>query len=182
MPWAAYYWFRAPVGTKWRPLAGALGWQLDVRAGASYAVAPGTVTRAGTYTALGDCRTVAELPVWLARDLDRTGHRVRPERPRTALAWRSRRMGIGYAAAAVEAELRTVAEAQPGTRNATLNRASFNLGTLCAASRLDRGQLVDVLLDAARHGGLSDREAAAAIRSGLTAGERNPRTHTGAAA
>ncbi|MGW2584933.1 bifunctional DNA primase/polymerase [Streptomyces virginiae] len=177
-----HYWFRAPAGTTWRPLAGALGWQLDVRAGASYAVAPGTVTRAGTYTALGDCRAVAELPVWLARDLDRTGHRVRPERPRTVQPWRSRPMGSGYAAAAVEAELRTVAEAQPGTRNATLNRASFNLGTLCAAGRLDRGQLVDVLLDAARHGGLSDREAEAAIRSGLTAGERNPRMHTGAAA
>ncbi|MFD7611336.1 hypothetical protein [Streptomyces sp. NPDC059828] len=75
-----------------------------------------------------------------------------------------------------------MAEAQPGTRNATLNRAAFKLGTLCAAGRVDRGQLVDVLLDTARHGGLPEREAEAAIRSGLTAGERRPRTYTGRAA
>ncbi|KNB53081.1 hypothetical protein AC230_09315 [Streptomyces caatingaensis] len=177
-----HYWFRAPAGTQWRPQAGALGWQLDVRAGSSYAVAPGTVTCDGAYTPLGDCRVVAELPVWLARDLDRTGHRVRPERPRVALPWRSRGMGTGYVAAAVEAELRAVAEAQPGTRNDTLNRAAFSLGTLLAPGRLDRAQVADVLADAARHAGLSGREAESAIRSGLAAGERHPRTLTGAAA
>ncbi|MEU2428690.1 bifunctional DNA primase/polymerase [Streptomyces sp. NPDC007861] len=176
-----HYWFRAPAGTQWRPQAGALGWQLDVRAGVSYAVAPGTVTRSGTYTALGDCRTVAELPVWLARDLDRTGHRVRPERPRVALPWHSRGVSTGYVAAAIEAELRAVAEALPGTRNDTLNRAAFALGTLCDAGRLDRAQVADVLADAARHAGLPDREAETAIRSGLTAGTRRPRTLAGAA-
>ncbi|WP_240351527.1 bifunctional DNA primase/polymerase [Streptomyces olivoreticuli] len=177
-----HYWFRAPAGTAWRPQAGALGWQLDVRAGSSYAVAPGTVTRDGAYTALGDCRAVTELPVWLARDLERTGHRVRPERPRVALPWRSRSVGSGYVAAAVESELRAVAEAQPGTRNATLNRAAFSLGTLCAVGRLEHDQLADVLRDAAQHAGLPEREADAAIRSGLSAGERHPRTLSGAAA
>lgn len=177
-----HYWFRAPARTQWRPQAGALGWQLDVRAGSSYAVAPGPVTREGGYTALGDCRTVTELPVWLARDLDRTGHRVRPERPSVVLPWRPRRMGNGYVAAAVEAELRTVAEAQPGTRNDALNRAAFSLGTLCGAGRLDRAQVADVLTDASRHAGLAEREAEAAIRSGLAAGQRHPRAMTGAAA
>ncbi|MDI3423955.1 bifunctional DNA primase/polymerase [Streptomyces luteolus] len=176
-----HYWFRAPADTKWRPLAGALGWQLDVRAGSSYAVAPGTVTRAGTYTALGECRAVAELPVWLARDLDRTGHRVRPERPRMALPWRSRSLGSGYIAGAIRGELRAVAEAQPGTRNGTLNRSAFNLGTLLAPGNLDRNRVADALLDAARHAGLPDREAEAAIRSGLAAGERQPRALRGAA-
>ncbi|MER6527651.1 bifunctional DNA primase/polymerase [Streptomyces sp. NPDC001508] len=175
-----HYWFRAPDGTQWRPMASALGWQLDMRAGSSYAVAPGTVTRSGAYTALGDCRTVAELPVWLARDLDRTGHRVRPERPRVALP-RPRDVGNGYVAAAVEGELRAVAEAPSGTRNHTLNRAAFNLGTLHAAARLDRAQIVDVLTDAARHAGLPEREAEAAIRSGMSAGERQPRPLAGVA-
>ncbi|MFG2756773.1 bifunctional DNA primase/polymerase [Streptomyces wuyuanensis] len=177
-----HYWFRAPADTNWRPLAGALGWQLDVRAGSSYAVAPGTTTRAGTYAALGECRTVAELPVWLARDLDRTGHRVHPERPRAVLPWRTRPLGTGYVAAAVRDELRAVAEAPSGTRNGTLNRAAFSLGTLIAPGRLNRRQVAAVLLDAARHSGLPEREAQAAIRSGLAAGERQPRTLTGAAA
>ncbi|MFF4220946.1 bifunctional DNA primase/polymerase [Streptomyces nondiastaticus] len=177
-----HLWFRAPAGTTWRPLAGALGWQLDVRAGSSYAVAPGTATRTGLYWLQGDCRTVAELPVWLARDLERTGHRVRPERPRVVLPWRTRRsMGNGYVAAAVRDELRAVAEAPSGTRNDTLNRAAFSLGTLLTPAGLDRDQVAGALLDAARHAGLSDGEAQAAIRSGLSAGARQPRT-LGAAA
>ncbi|MDK9498235.1 bifunctional DNA primase/polymerase [Streptomyces katrae] len=177
-----HYWFRAPAGTTWRPQAGALGWQLDVRAGSSYAVAPGTVTRAGAYEALGECRTVAELPVWLARDLDRTGHRLRPERPRTVLPWRrSRTLGTGYIAAAVREELRAVAEAASGTRNETLNRAAFSLGTLLASGGLDADQVTEVLLDAARHSGLPEGEAQAAIRSGLMAGQRHPRVFGGAA-
>lgn len=176
-----HYWFRAPAGTTWRPLAGALGWQLDLRAGTAYAVAPGTVTRAGAYTAMGDCRSVAELPVWLSRDLDRTGHRVRPERPRVVLPWRTPSLGTGHVAAAVRAELHAVASAQPGTRNGVLNRAAFNLGTLLAPAGLDRARLDDALLDAARHAGLPNREAESAIRSGLSAGERNPRTLAGAA-
>ncbi|MEU8550248.1 bifunctional DNA primase/polymerase [Streptomyces roseoverticillatus] len=177
-----HLWFRAPAGTKWRPLAGALGWQLDVRAGSSYAVAPGTATRSGTYTLQGECRTVAELPVWLARDLDRTGHQVRPERQRVVLPWHThRRMGNGYVAAAVRDELRAVAEAPSGTRNDALNRAAFSLGTLLAPAGLDRSQVADALLDAARHAGLPDGEAQAAIRSGLSAGARQPRT-LGAAA
>lgn len=177
-----HLWFRAPAGSVWRPQAGALGWQLDVRAGASYAVAPGTVTRSGAYAAQGRCRTVVELPVWLARDLERTGHRVRPERPVARLPWRGHSVGSGYVAAAVESELRAVAEAKPGTRNTALNRAAFNLGTLQAAGRLDRAQLADVLREAGQHAGLPDREAEAAIRSGSAAGERQPRTLTGAAA
>ncbi|GHC37890.1 bifunctional DNA primase/polymerase [Streptomyces cinnamoneus] len=177
-----HLWFRAPAGTTWRPLVGALGWQLDVRAGSSYAVAPGTATRAGRYTLQGDCRTVAELPVWLARDLDRTGHRVRPERPRVVLPWRTRcSVGSGYVAAAVRDELRAVAEAASGTRNDTLNRAAFSLGTLITPAGLDRAQVTDALLDAAHHAGLPEKEAQAAIRSGPSAGARQPRT-LGAAA
>ncbi|MFI1183245.1 bifunctional DNA primase/polymerase [Streptomyces sp. NPDC020799] len=176
-----HIWFRSPTGMTWRPLAGALGWQLDVRAGSSYAVAPGTVTRAGAYTVQGRCRMVAELPAWLARDLDRTGHRVRAERPRVVLPWRSRLIGTGYIASAVRGELSAVAEAQPGTRNGTLNRAAFRLGTLLAPANLDRGQVADALLEAARHAGLPDREAEAAIRSGMGAGERQPHTLGGAA-
>ncbi|MGW2365119.1 bifunctional DNA primase/polymerase [Streptomyces sp. NPDC001667] len=176
-----HLWFRSPAGMAWRPLAGALGWQLDIRAGSSYAVAPGTITRAGAYLAQGRCRAVTELPAWLARDLDRTGHRVRAERPRVVLPWRPRSAGTGYVATAVRGELSAVAEAQPGTRNGTLNRAAFRLGTLLAPGNLNRAQVTDALLDAARHAGLPDREAEAAIRSGVSAGERQPRTLGGAA-
>ncbi|GAU67622.1 putative DNA primase [Streptomyces sp. NBRC 110611] len=91
-------------------------------------------------------------------------------------------MDNGYVAAAVEAELRAVAQAPAGTRNATLNRAAFSLGTLCGAGRLDRVHVAGVLADAARHAGLGEREAEAAIRSGLAAGERHPRPLAGAAA
>ncbi|MFE9256331.1 hypothetical protein [Streptomyces sp. NPDC006879] len=71
---------------------------------------------------------------------------------------------------------------QPGTHNDPLNRAAFNLGTLCGAGRLDRAQVAAVLAETARHAGLSEREAEAAIRLGMAAGERHPRALSGVAA
>ncbi|MGW7578443.1 bifunctional DNA primase/polymerase [Streptomyces sp. NPDC054765] len=52
-----HLWYQVGDGSKWRmDSRGRLGWQVDIRADRSYAVAPGTRTRAGLYTLLGDCR------------------------------------------------------------------------------------------------------------------------------
>ncbi|MCK9496817.1 MAG: DNA primase, partial [Dehalococcoidia bacterium] len=81
----------------------------------------------------------------------------------------------GYVATALERELDAVATAAPGTRNDSLNRASFNVGTLVDSYGLDLRGVADALLAAALHAGLDDREARAAIRSGLHAGRQHPR-------
>jgi hypothetical protein len=62
-----------------------------------------------------------------------------------------------------------------GTRNDTLNRAAFRLGQLVAAGHLDPTYTADRLLGAATASGLGDAEAEATIRSGLHAGQSQPR-------
>jgi hypothetical protein len=79
-----------------------------------------------------------------------------------------------YAAAALEAETDRVARAPVGTRNDTLNRAAFALGRLVGAGLLDAMVVAYELDAAARHAGLGRAEIRRTIRSGMTAGRRQP--------
>jgi hypothetical protein len=81
-----------------------------------------------------------------------------------------------YALAALREETRRVADARPGTRNDTLNRAAFSLGQLVAARLLPPLPVMTALADAAACAGLPDDEARRTIRSGMAAGARKPRT------
>jgi hypothetical protein len=85
-----------------------------------------------------------------------------------------------YAHAALDREAAAVRTAAPGTCNHTLNRAAFNLGQLVAAGLLDAEQVRTVLLEAAMAApatGHADRERKAhqTIKSGLRAGQQQPR-------
>jgi hypothetical protein len=97
------------------------------------------------------------------------------------------RRSVGYAAAALQREAARVRAAPPGSCNATLNRAAFNLGQLVAAGLLDPEQVRAVLLGAALAApstGHSDRErkAKATITSGLRGGAAKPRRRRGGTA
>jgi hypothetical protein len=83
--------------------------------------------------------------------------------------------GGGYGRAALARERAAVAAAQPGRRNATLNRAAFNLGQLIAAGVLDLDQVRAVLLAAALEAGQPEAKARATIESGLAGGAAKPR-------
>ncbi|MGO9600990.1 MAG: phage/plasmid primase, P4 family [Isosphaeraceae bacterium] len=80
-----------------------------------------------------------------------------------------------YVAKALEDECQNVACAPMGSRNETLNKASFSLGQLVGAGVLDRACAERRLTDAAHACGLSDHELAATLRSGLDAGLGQPR-------
>ena len=101
-----------------------------------------------------------------------------PATPRTTLPPgeppRTGRCG-GYGRAALARERAGVAAALPGRRNATLNRAAFNLGQLVAAGLLDADQVRAVLLAAALEAGQPEAKARATITSGLTGGAAKPR-------
>ena len=86
-----------------------------------------------------------------------------------------------YGQTALDREAERVKTAPPGQRNDTLNRAAFNLGQLVASGHLTDSDVTDTLTDAARHAKLTETEIARTIASGLSAGQRNPRTHRGAA-
>ncbi|MFI6883185.1 hypothetical protein [Streptosporangium canum] len=64
--------------------------------------------------------------------------------------------------------------AAPGSRNHTLNAARA-LGQLVGADLLPRPLAEDALTTAGHAAGLSAREVATTVRSGLDAGQRRPR-------
>lgn len=68
-----------------------------------------------------------------------------------------------------------MAGAPEGTRNETLNRASFCLSQIVAAGGLDGGDVERLLLERALAAGLSEGEARATITSGMSVGTRHPR-------
>lgn len=90
-----------------------------------------------------------------------------------------------YAAAALTGETQRVLSARPptggmpGVRNDTLNRSAFRLGQLVAAGLLDEHTVRAYLTEAALTVGLPAAEARRTITSGMTAGQRHPRPHTG---
>jgi hypothetical protein len=98
--------------------------------------------------------------------------------PATAPAGR----GGGYGRAALTREQASVATAPRGRRNATLNRAAFNLGQLVAAGLLDADQVRAVLLAAALEAGNPEAKARATIESGLRGGAAKPRQRRDGAA
>jgi Bifunctional DNA primase/polymerase, N-terminal len=67
-----------------------------------------------------------------------------------------------------------VQDAPPGAANMTLNRQAFRLGTWCGAGLLPESDAAESLYSAARQRRIPDREARDTIKSGMTAGLRNP--------
>lgn len=93
-----------------------------------------------------------------------------PARPAVRHAW---------AETAMRNECEAVARAREGTRNATLNRAAFSLGQLIPGGYLDRSRVEVGLFGAAGACGLVTEAGEAAVRatlrSGIEAGEKEPR-------
>jgi len=98
-----------------------------------------------------------------------------PSPPRSSSSRPARTPPQRYATAALLLELNAIHRAQEGSRNDTLNRSSFSLGTLIGADLLDRAEVEQTLLEAAEKIGLSREEAEATIRSGIESGMKHPR-------
>lgn len=186
-----HVWYRVGNNRPWQSSVGstrgrALAWQVDIRARGSYVVAPGTTTRHGTYTSVGDVRTPGPLPDWLAQELQRTGHlpasgipapRPVPPRARQAVqeaggGWSASQGVLGAVLAPVEA----CGRASEGTGfSDALNRAAYTIGGLAAAGRVHQEQAVEALRQAARtvRPG-QERRIDQIIISGLNAGLKRP--------
>jgi len=168
-----HYWYRVPEGTRWKSDSKALGWQLDVKAGWGYGIAPGSVTPKGTYQRVGDCFTIAELPAWLAADLKRTGHYIDPGKNRrrvsaSQLLSRLSPQDDRYVKWVVEAELTQLGQEHEGGRNAATFNAAKALARFIGTGKLTEGEVEDLVVGAAPIGnGFSEREARSAARSGI---------------
>ncbi|GAA2431022.1 bifunctional DNA primase/polymerase [Streptomyces glaucus] len=136
-----HLYFLQPPGARLHSTAGRLAKKIDTRGWGGYVVAAGSTTPHGPYTVI-DNRPPAVLPQWLHEAL------TPPQRPNYAMAnFMERRSG--YAAAALRGEVRNVATAADGTRNATLLRAARALGRLVASGDLTRAEVEEALSRAA---------------------------------
>jgi hypothetical protein len=155
--------------------AGRLGPGLDIRGEGGYVLVPPSVHASGGRYRWVE-RPVGALPDWLA-DLAQP-HEREPRGRMEPLARPVHQPGA-WAAAALAAEVANVRNATEGTRNHTLNRAAFALGQLVGGGRLDPGDVVALLTDAALAAGLTAAETRATIASGLRAGIPQPRHPAG---
>ncbi|AWW43613.1 bifunctional DNA primase/polymerase [Streptomyces cadmiisoli] len=186
-----HVWYRVGDGRPWQSSVGssagrALAWQVDIRAHGSYIIAPGTTTRQGTYTPIGDAREPAALPLWLAQELERTGHLPAPNLPgprpvpprarQAVLAAGGGRDRVRPVLASVLAPVEVCGQVSEGAGfSDALNRAAYTLGGLIAAGRLPREEAEQALKEAAtvaRPG--QERRIEQIIRSGLAAGLKRP--------
>jgi hypothetical protein len=172
------YWLH-PGGVV-RNSAGRLGHHVDVRGDGGYVVAPPSTHNSGERYRWANRERVAPCPDWLVDLL-----RPPPPAPRPPGRYLgSDRLPPGasraarYGEAALALEEASVRMAIPGTRNHRLNAAAFSLGQLVGAGLLNAHEVGGVLLDAAVAAGLTESEAWATIRSGLTAGQLQPRART----
>jgi hypothetical protein len=149
---------------------------VDLRGEGGYCVMPGSVNAAGDrYTWFNPNAEIADAPAWL---LDIV---VKKEVPvtlnRTSTVGAAGRNPI-YVDAAVSAELGQLA-ATKSQRNNALNDAAFALGQFVGAGALDRTDMERRLLGAAAANGYvakkGERAALATIKSGLDAGQQQPR-------
>ena len=85
------------------------------------------------------------------------------------------RRATRWARAALENELAALGAATEGHRNTQLNRSSLALGQIVGAGLLNRGDVEQALHTAGINTGLTEREVLATVKSGLDAGEREPR-------
>jgi len=141
----------------------------DWRGKGGYVIAPPSAHRSGEWYEWlrGPDRSLPEMPPWLLDLLD-------PPRPSMPVR-RAVTRGSRYAETVFDAEVSIVQDAPVGTRNDTLNRAAFNIGTLVGAGLLDEAEVEDSLVQAARQAGVTEREARQTTRSGLRGGASHPR-------
>lgn len=145
---------------------------IDTRAQGGYAILPPSCTPSGCYTPIWSGYGIAYLPDWIAPLIDKPDPIPTGEKPVIEVSGSSKER---YVAKALKGEIDTLSKAAPGTRNHTLNRCAFSLGTLVGAGMLEWATAHEALMDTAISIGLGEWEAERTIESGLRAGENNPR-------
>jgi putative DNA primase/helicase len=170
-----HLWFKYVPGIK--NSAGKIAPGVDVRGSGGYIIVPPSRRADGTeYQFLIDdpCGPAAA-PTWILQLL-------LPQKTKSQASSSNGASDSNYARTALERECAAVISAQPGTRNASLNRAAFNLGQLVAGGLLSESEVHDRLYGAATACGLVKDDGHAAVEktiaSGIGAGMGKPRGAT----
>ena len=182
--------YRVPDGTRWKSVAGKLGWQIDVKCFSGYCLIPGSTTEHGTYRRVSPMHEPTDLSQWLERELVRTGH----DRHAEQREWAARRAeyerrpavppAVGrarYAQRALETACAELAAMGEDTgRGLKLLSSSSAMAGMAAVGWLDEYEARAALQTAASACGLEIRRIRATIRKGFNS-PRIPKLLDGAA-
>ncbi|WP_067489075.1 bifunctional DNA primase/polymerase [Actinomadura hibisca] len=175
-----HLWYRAPHvpdGRRLRQALGQLGWQIDIKAGWSYGIAPGATTVTGHYQrTAGDPARVGRMPEWLAEEVLRVAI-DRPAPPAAPALAASSGSGCSRSAAYLvtvidngAAELAALTDG----RKSSLSALAYKTGGLLAWSGLSRSSVEDRLVTAGTVSGLPERLARRIVHRALTNGLARP--------
>jgi hypothetical protein len=172
-----HLWYRAPAGNLHQAIE-QLAWQVDIKAGWSYGLAPGTVTRGGYYQHRGgELAHPGELPGWLEHEI----RRVATDRPRAPTPVHYAARSIGNQSSGPAAYLDTVLERGAADlarlrdgRKRALAALAYKAGGYLAWSGHSEQHVLDRLVTAGLAAALVSAEAERIARKSLTKGVARP--------
>ena len=175
----AHLWYRAPTDGLRQTLSDphgryGLAWQVDIKAGWSYGIAPGAITTMGTYQVrTGDPVRPGRMPAWLAREVIRAAT-APPSRPGAPAS-------LGPGGSGPAAYLNTVISrgaaqlaAMIDGRKRALSALAYHAGGLLAWSGQDREHIASQLADAGTAAGLRPTDSARIVCRAIANGEARP--------
>ena len=177
----AHLWYLAPAPNLRQALSDphgryGLAWQVDLKAGWSYGIAPG----ASTYPLRGgDPARPGRMPTWLAREVIRV---TTATPPRPAIATPLPQSGgpgpAAYLATVIGRDAVQLAAMTDGRQRA-LSALAYHVGGLLAWSGQPREQIASQLIDAGIAAGLGTGIAIRIVRRAVANGEARPLTPPG---
>jgi hypothetical protein len=176
-----HLWYQAPADGLRQALADPAGrhglvWQVDIKAGWSYGIAPGAITPAGTYRICrGDPASPGRMPGWLAREITRA---CTPRPPQPVSSPQPAPQPGGPAPAAYLTTVIRRGAAQLATltdgRQRALSKLAYHAGGLLYWSGLTRDHITAQLVDAGTASGLPPATAARIVHRAITNGISQP--------
>ncbi|MGH3326195.1 MAG: bifunctional DNA primase/polymerase [Streptomycetales bacterium] len=171
-----HLWYSAPAG-QLRQAIGELAWQVDIKAGWSYGLAPGATTTAGTYQLLtGDPAAPGRLPPWLAHQTTRVAAPHPPPPAPRLPAPRSRPDGPGpaaYLTTVINRGASHIATLTDGRKRA-LAALAYHAGGLLTWSGLNPHHVTQRLITAGTTAGLPHHIAARTVHRAVARGIAEP--------
>jgi hypothetical protein len=176
-----HLWYRAlqaPSGGRLRQALSELGWQIDIKAGWSYGIAPGATTPTSTYQLIaGNPAAPGHMPAWLTREVLRVATtRPTPAGPPPHPAVTASGTGRGpgtYLTTVIERGAAELAALTDGRKRA-LSALAYKTGGLLTWSGLPRDEIEQRLIDAGLAAGLHERLARRIVHRALTNGLARP--------
>ena len=175
-----HLWYRAPSDNLHQALSRPRGiaWQVDIKAGHSYGIAPGATSAKGRYEiTAGQLDAPGRMPDWLAHEVVRVAgqrqHRPRPTPPRLRSSAPTRRGRAAYLTTVINRGSARLA-ALPDGRKRALAALAYQAGGLLEWAGLPHDQTTEQLITVGATAGLPYNLAARIVRRSLERGLNEP--------